>query len=189
MTTTAGSSALVLMDFQNGIGGRAGFEPVVEAAGRALAAAREKGMPVVFVRVAFRPGYPEVPASNLSFSAAKEHAGSTMHVDNEATQIVADLAPRDGEPIVVKKRISAFAGSDLDVVLRGLGAESLVLAGVSTSGVVLSTVRLAADLDYRLTVLRDACGDNDDEVHRVLCEKVFPKQAGVTTVDEWTATL
>jgi nicotinamidase-related amidase len=60
-----------------------------------------------------------------------------------------------------------------------------VLAGIATSGVVLSTVRQAADLDLGLTVLSDGCLDADEEVHRVLVEKVFPQQAVVTTVAEW----
>jgi nicotinamidase-related amidase len=64
-----------------------------------------------------------------------------------------------------------------------------VLAGIATSGVVLSTVRQAADLDYRLIVLADACADRDPEVHRVLTEKVFPRQAQVTVTDEWIQTL
>jgi nicotinamidase-related amidase len=89
----------------------------------------------------------------------------------------------------VKRRVSAFTGSDLDVLLRGAGAGTLVLAGISTSGVVLSTLRQAADLDYRITVLSDACADADPEVHRVLMEKVYPKQALVTTTDEWIASL
>jgi nicotinamidase-related amidase len=85
--------------------------------------------------------------------------------------------------------VSAFSGSDLDVLLRGVGADALILAGISTSGVVLSTLRQAADLDYRLTVLADACADRDPEVHRVLTEKVFPRQALVATTDEWIQTL
>lgn len=182
------TTALLLMDFQNGIAGRPGFEPTVEAAARALAAARDHGIPVIFVRVAFRPGYPEVAASNLAFSRAAG-AGDTMHLDNPATQITDSLAPRDGELVVVKKRVSAFAGSDLEVLLRGLGADELVLGGIATSGVVLSTVRQAADLDFRLTVLADACGDADPEVHRVLTEKVFPRQAAVTHVDDWAASI
>ncbi|WP_166972963.1 cysteine hydrolase family protein [Brevibacterium atlanticum] len=183
------TSALLLMDFQTGIAGRPGFEPAVDAADRALTAARDAGMPVVFVRVAFRPGYPEIAEANLSFSAAKERGDDAMSLDAPATQIIDRLAPRDDEPVVVKKRISAFAGSDLEVLLRGLGADSLVLGGISTSGVVLSTVRLAADLDFHLTVLADACADPDAEVHRVLTEKVFPRQALVTSVDDWAATL
>jgi len=101
----------------------------------------------------------------------------------------AALTPGPGEPVIVKRRVSAFTGSDLDVLLRGAGADTLILAGLSTSGVVLSTVRQAADLDYRLTVLADACADRDEEVHRVLTEKVFPRQALVTTTDEWIASL
>ncbi|MGA2932584.1 MAG: isochorismatase family protein, partial [Acidimicrobiales bacterium] len=92
----------------------------------------------------------------------------------------------DGDIVVTKRRVSAFAGSDLDVVLRARGARTLVLAGIATSGVVLSTLRQAADLDYGLVVLRDGCADADEEVHRVLLDKVFARQADVLTVDEWT---
>ena len=85
-------------------------------------------------------------------------------------------------------RIGAFA-SDLAVVLSGLGTTDLVLAGISTSGVVLSTIRDAADRDFGLTVLHDACFDADDEVHRVLTQKVFPRQAEVVSTEEWIASL
>jgi len=64
-----------------------------------------------------------------------------------------------------------------------------VLCGISTSGVVLSTLRQAADLDYQLVVLSDGCLDGDLEVHRVLVEKVFPRQAAVRSVAQWTAEL
>ncbi|MCL2584093.1 MAG: cysteine hydrolase, partial [Streptosporangiales bacterium] len=117
--------------------------------------------------------------------AAAQSAGDTMHEDSPATQVHESLTPLDSEPVIVKRRVSAFSGSDLDVLLRGADADRLVLAGIATSGVVLSTLRQAADLDYRLTVLADACGDPDEEVHRVLTEKVFPKQAEVTTAGEW----
>ena len=89
--------------------------------------------------------------------------------------------------VVTKRRVSAFTGSDLEVVLRSNGIDSLVLAGIATSGVVLSTVRQAADLDYRLTVLADGCLDADAAVHRVLLENVFPRQAEVATIAGWTA--
>ncbi|WP_279582549.1 cysteine hydrolase family protein [Fodinicola feengrottensis] len=97
------------------------------------------------------------------------------------------VAPRPGEIVVTKKRVSAFTGSDLEVVLRSAGIEHLVLTGIATSGVVLSTLRQAADLDYQLTVLSDGCFDPDPEVHQVLVGKVFPRQAEVTTVDDWIA--
>jgi nicotinamidase-related amidase len=182
-------SVLLVMDFQHGIVERIGDDKVLDAAGRAVAAARSAEIPVLFVRVAFRPGYPEAAPSNASFAALAEHAGDTMHETHPATQVHAELEPRPGEPVVLKRRVSAFAGSDLDVLLRAARADTLVLAGLSTSGVVLSTLRQAADLDYRLTVLSDACADQDAEVHRVLMEKVFPRQAVVTSTDAWAQTL
>ncbi len=189
MSGTPGSrSVLLLMDFQHGIVERLDNPAVVAAADRAAKAARAAGIPVMFVRVAFRPGYPEVADSNNTFAAAAR-SGDAYTQDHPATQLHPALAPEPGEPVIVKRRISAFTGSDLDVLLRGAGADTLVLAGISTSGVVLSTVRQAADLDFRLTVLADACGDPDAELHRVLTEKVFPRQALVTSADEWIASL
>ena len=182
-------SVLLVMDFQHGIVERIADRKVLDAAGRAVAAARAAEIPVMFVRVAFRPGYPEVAESNQSFSAIATTVGDTMHEQNPNTRVHAELEPLEGEPVILKRRVSAFAGSDLDVLLRGARAERLVLAGLSTSGVVLSTLRQAADLDYRITVLADACADPDQEVHRVLTEKVFPRQALVTSVDEWAEAL
>lgn len=104
---------------------------------------------------------------------------------SDDTVISASIAPQDGDIVIMKRRVSAFAGSDLELVLRSLGVEKVVLAGVSTGGVVLSTLRQAADLDYEVTVLRDLCFDADEEVQRVLMEKVFPRQAEVVTADEW----
>jgi nicotinamidase-related amidase len=180
---------LLLMDFQHGVVESLGAPSVLAAADRAAGAARAARVPVMFVRVGFRPGYPEVAPSNATFSAITSQAGDAYTEDHPATQVHAALAPLDTEPVVVKRRVSAFSGSDLDVLLRGASADALVLAGIATSGVVLSTLRQAADLDYHLTVLADACADRDPEVHRVLTEKVFPRQALVTTTDEWIASL
>jgi len=96
-----------------------------------------------------------------------------------------DIAPADGEVTVTKRRVSAFTGSDLEVVLRSFGIQHMVLTGIATSGVVLSTLREAADKDYKLTVIEDCCADGDEEVHRVLTTKVFPRQADVITLEDW----
>ncbi|KYP79295.1 cysteine hydrolase family protein [Ferroacidibacillus organovorans] len=181
-------SALLVMDLQNGIVSRfAQSDEVLAPFAKAVAAARQAKMPVIYVRVAFREGYPEVSARNKSFAAIAGHGGMTE--GDAATQIHASVAPRQDEPIVTKRRVSAFAGSDLDVILRARRIDTLVLCGIATSGVVLSTVREAADMDFGLIVLSDACLDADPEVHRVLVEKVFPRQADVLCVDEWIATL
>lgn len=182
-------TALLIMDVQQGIVGRY-VDPstdLLPALRRAADAARAADVPVIYVRVAFREGAPEISARNRRFSTLARSGG--MGIDDPATSIHPDIAPEKGDVVVVKKRVSAFSGSDLDVVLRGLEVDSLVLSGIATSGVVLSTLRQAADLDYRLTVLRDGCADADPEVHRVLLDKVFPRQAEVTTVEEWTQAL
>ncbi|HLI02568.1 MAG TPA: isochorismatase family cysteine hydrolase [Acidimicrobiales bacterium] len=185
----ADRTVLIIMDFQHGIVERFEDKSVVAAANRAAAAARAADVPVIWVRVAFRPGYPEVADTNATFAGATASAGESLHEDHPASQVHAALEPAKGEPIVVKRRVSAFTGSDLDVLLRAAGAERIVLAGIATSGVVLSTVRQAADLDYRITVLSDACADADPEVHRVLIEKVFPRQALVCSANEWIESL
>ncbi|MGA7361761.1 MAG: isochorismatase family cysteine hydrolase [Candidatus Dormiibacterota bacterium] len=112
-----------------------------------------------------------------------------MDEGDPATQIHPALTPHRDDIVVTKKRVSAFTASDLEVLLRSLTVDSLVLTGIATSGVVLSTLRQASDLDYSLTVLSDGCADRDPEVHRVLLEKVFPRQADVLTVDAWVQQL
>lgn len=182
-----GKTALLIMDVQNGIVDRFAGAEALAPIQTALQEARTHHIPVIFVRVAFRPGYPDVSAHNLSFSAIKGRGG--MEETSPATQIWEGVHPHDQEPVIVKRRVSAFAGSGLQLVLRSLEIDHLILTGIATSGVVLSTLREAADLDYQLTVLKDACIDNDPEVHRVLTEKIFPRQAEVLTVAEWSKTL
>jgi len=113
-----------------------------------------------------------------------------MYFDSEESfRIPPPFTPMPGEMIITKKRVSAFTGSDLEVVLRSLDIKHLVLAGISTSGVVLSTLREAADKDYVLTVIVDCCADRDEEVHRVLTTKIYPRQALVVTAGEWCANI
>ncbi|MGO8673629.1 MAG: cysteine hydrolase family protein [Capsulimonadaceae bacterium] len=182
-------TALLVMDVQNGIVERFSNDAdYVPRLGRAVSAARAAGMPVIFVVVRFREGYPEVSPNNKSFGAIKQ-MGMRMTEADAATQVHSGVAPESGDVVVSKRRVSAFAGSDLDVVLRAKDIRHLVLTGIATSGVVLSTLRQAADLDFRMTVLSDACLDMDEEVHRVLLTKIFPRQADVLTIDEWCAAL
>jgi nicotinamidase-related amidase len=180
------ATVLLVMDVQRGIVERFGDDPgYLSRLSQAITAARAAGVPVIYVTIGFRPGHPEISPRNRTFAAA---AAAGAYVEGSpATEIHPAVAPAPGDVVVTKRRVSAFAGSDLDVVLRGLGAGTLVLTGIATSGVVLSTLRHAADQDYELIVLADACLDADPEVHRVLTEKVFPRQAGVRTVAEWAA--
>ena len=149
----------------------------------AIATARSKNIPVIYVVVGFRQGAPEINVNNKSFSAGKERFSN---MDMTAFMQVHDsIAPQIGEVTVIKRRVSAFTGSDLEVVLRSFGIQHLILTGIATSGVVLSTLREAADKDYRITVLSDCCADGDEEIHRVLTTKIFPRQADVLELEEW----
>ena len=185
-------SALLVMDVQRAIVARlsddAGY--LSRLAG-AIDAARAAGVPVIHVVVGFRAGHPEISARNKTFAVIAQNAapGGGFAAGDPDAGIHPLVAPRPEEVVVTKKRVSAFAGSDLDMVLRAGGIDHLVLAGIATSGVVLSTLRQAADLDFGLTVLEDGCLDADPEVHRVLTGKVFPRQARVVTIERWTAGL
>jgi nicotinamidase-related amidase len=183
------TEALLVMDLQNGVVNRIADREssLLSTLADTIGAARAAGLPVIYVRVAFREGMPEASPRNQIF-ANLARIGALGEAD-EATQIHPAVAPQPGDIVVTKRRVSAFAGSDLDVVLRSQDVDSLVLTGVATSGVVLSTVRQAADLDFKLTVLEDCCVDADEEVHRVLMEKIFPRQAVVERAAEWTARL
>lgn len=176
-------SALLVMDMQNGIVTRFQDLDMLRAVQKSVETARSHNIPVFFVRVAFSEGYPEISPRNKAFSRIVESGGMT--VLDHATQIHESVQPMNGEAIITKYRVSAFAGSNLEVILRGQEIDTLILTGIATSGVVLSTLREAADKDFAIKVLSDACVDSDAEVHRVLMEKVFPRQADVLTVDEW----
>src|SRR5215470_5787042 len=187
--TALTSTALLIMDVQQGIVARfAGDgDGYLGRLAIAIGAARAADVMVGYVTVGFRPGYPEVSERNKTFAAI---AGTGRFTDGDpGARIPGAVAPAPGEVVVTKRRVSAFAGSDLDVLLRARGIDHVVLAGIATSGVVLSTLRQAADLDYRLTVLGDGCLDADPGVHQVLLGKVFPRQAEVTSVAEWAAGL
>ena len=179
------ATALLVMDVQRGVVERYEEPGYLPRLADAITAARAAGIPVVYVTIGFRPGHPEINARNVTFSAAA--AAGRFVAGSPDTEIHPAIAPRPGDLLVTKRRVSAFSGSDLEILLRGLGVGTLVLTGIATSGVVLSTGRQAADLDYRLVVLSDGCLDADPDVHRVLTQKVFPRQATVQTVAQWAA--
>jgi nicotinamidase-related amidase len=186
-----GSAALLVMDYQ--VDTLTKFMTAAQSADAIacmpglIATARNAGMMVIHVIGAFRPGYPEVSPRNTVFSWLK--ASGMMVTGSEGAAIHPAAAAREGEPIVVKHRVSPFVGTDLETLLRANGINTLVLAGVNTSGVVLSTVRQAFDLDYRLVVVRDCCADPDGEVHAMLLDIVIATQAAIVTTAEFAGAL
>jgi nicotinamidase-related amidase len=178
-TVTPAQTALLLMDYQRAVlGSLAEPEPVLEHARQALAWARKNDVQVVYVRVAFaEEDFANVPTHSKVFAPV---AQNKFLLDGSPEAALDDsLEVRDEDILVRKTRFGAFSTTELYLELHAKGIDTLVVAGISTSGVVLSTLRDAADQDYRLFVLGDATADPDAEVHRVLIEKVFPHQADV----------
>ena len=183
-------NALLVMHVQRSMVARYGEDAGYLARLRAaIEAARAAEMPVIYVVVGFRAGHPEASARNKLLGIIGAHGGIGFTPDDPGAEIHPDIAPLPADLVVTTTRLGAFASSDLDVLLRARDIDGLVLAGIATSGVVLSTLRQASDLDFRLAVLADGCLDADPEVHRVLAEKLFPVQADVVTVDDWITSI
>lgn len=183
------ATALLIMDIQPATMGMMGegAPALIAPLKTAISAARKASIPVIYVVVGFRKGFPEIGDNmqNLSFGQLKKAGYPGL----EDPTVDPTMGALPGEIVVTKRRVSAFAGSDLEVILRGLRIDHIVLTGIATSGVVLSTLREASDKDYRISVLSDACADRDSEVHNVLMGKVFPRQAEVLTTADWVAGL
>jgi nicotinamidase-related amidase len=188
------ATALLVMDFQTGILDRYTHEKEALLARTAglLAAARARHVLIIYivvgrhVVVGFLAGFPEVSVLNKLLSALK---GPGRFATERAAEIHPLVAPEPEEIIITKHRTGAFMGTDLDMTLRTNGIETLFLTGVATSGVVLSTIRHAADAGYSLIVASDCCSDPDIDVHALLMEKVFPQQAAVTMAQHVMAAL
>ncbi|MEN3177640.1 cysteine hydrolase [Gluconobacter sp. OJA] len=183
LTLEPQTSALILMDFQ-GFVLKNFMSPeiasqVVSTAAHILKAARHAGLPVIHVMVSFRSDYPEISDRNAMFSWLRDNG--LIKPGSEEMQIDASLAPHEQDPVIIKHRIGAFSGTDLDMILRANGIQTVLLAGVTTSGVVLSTFRQAFDLDYNVVVVEDACADSDANMQAFLMEKLIPPIGSVVT--------
>jgi nicotinamidase-related amidase len=182
-------TALLVMDYQAGVVARVPqADQLVERARAAIDLVRDWGGQIGYVRVAFEDEDFDVPDSSR-MGALLRGSGQAFHADSPTTTIDERVAPAAGDVVVRKRRIGAFSTTDLHEQLQDAGVDTLVLAGISTSGVVLSTVIEAHDLDYRTFVLADGCADFDADVHAFLLEKIFPRRAEVITLAELPALL
>jgi len=161
-------TVVLIMDYQKGIVGSVAQDPqgVVERASHVLSSARDAGIPVIYI----------------------VHRGGRFEEPSEDAEIHPGVTPAQGERVISKSKAGSFSTTSLDVLLREMGRDTLVLMGVATSGCVLSTSRWAADVNYRVIVVKDACDDRDPEVHRVLTEKIFSRQ-GVLTAEEFSGAI
>ena len=158
-------TAVVIMDFQQRIVANNASDPdgVVTQAASVLEGSRKAGIPVIYVM----------------------HRGGALTEYAPDVELHPGVPPIDGEKIITKVRPGPFSTTDLDVTLRELGCDTIVIMGVSTSGCVLSCTRWAVDVNYKFVVVSDACSDGDTEVHRVLTEKVYPRFGTVVSTQEF----
>jgi nicotinamidase-related amidase len=182
-------AALLVMDYQYGT-----LEMIPHAAdllsrmANVIALARRAHVQIVHVWVAFEDeDYAAVPPTNRFWTQIA--AGRLLHHADPARAIHQRVAPQPGDIVVRKTRIGPFSTTDLDEQLRQRGITTIVLAGISTGGVVLSTVTHAADHDYRVYVLSDGVADRNPLVHNLLIGHVFPNRAAVITTEEFLTML
>ncbi|HET6170182.1 MAG TPA: cysteine hydrolase [Terracidiphilus sp.] len=184
-------TAVLAMDCQAGVVSIY-VQPQEEFLGRAagvLAAARKAGMTVIHVQVGFRPGLPEVSSRNKLFAAVKANPQYQQLFLGPAGTIHPALGPEEGDIVVTKHRVGAFAGTDLEMLLRAREVDTLVMFGIATSGVVLSTLTEAFDLDLRVVVIGDCCADRDIDLHAALLNKLFTSRGDVLTAAEFVNAL
>jgi nicotinamidase-related amidase len=177
-----GAAALLVMDYQPVVLGPMSDGPdLLARATEAIDVVRRRGGHVGFVRVAFEDAdYVAIPETNKSFFGLA--GGKYLRADAAETAIHDAVAPKPGDIVVRKTRVGPFSTTDLHEQLMARGVTTLILAGVHTSGVVLSAVRDAADRDYRIVLLEDCISDPDSQVHETLMTKVFPRQAYLAAV-------
>ena len=156
--------------------------PLLSRLSSLISACRAHSIPILYIQTAFRLGFQEACPHNKTF--VRLQGTNPAPEGDPVSAIHPDLFPQPTDVVVTKRRVSGFFATDLDLVLRTMGVRHVVLAGVATSGAVLSTVRAGADLDYVMTVVRDGCWDRDEAVHALLMDKVFPRQATVESTEQ-----
>lgn len=179
-------TAVLIMDYQNTVVGfvQSGQAALLDRAASVLRGSRQTGVPVIHVVISFREGYPEISPRNKVFSSVVKAAG-ILQEGTDGAEIHPRVAPQPGEVIVTRRRVGSFFNTEMESILKARDITKLVMFGIATSGVVLSTLRSAADADYEIVVLEDCCADFDEEVHRVLIQKIFPSQATVVNSQEF----
>jgi nicotinamidase-related amidase len=183
-------TALLLVDIQNEVfhpdGALAGdfparAAPMLEAVRRLVAWAHDGDRPVVWLRLAFRPGHFDAVRDSMSRSRGTFVDGSW------GAQLLDGLGRRDDDVVVTKKRPSGFFDTDLAIVLRGLGVDRLVVGGASTNWAVESTVRDGHSHDLEMVVVREAVTTPFDDLHEPSLRSMATVFAKVVGIDEVTA--
>jgi maleamate amidohydrolase len=175
---TPARTALLVMHYQTDIMALfPSVAPTLLENTRALCdAARHKGVSVYFAQIRFSPGYPEVSPLNRNGQGIRQLG---LFINDE---ISPELGRQPQEPLIVAHRASVFFGTDLQVRLSAKGIDTLLMAGIASTGVVLSSVAYASDADFRLFTVKDCCYDPDQVVHDHLFSTAFDSRTTVLSL-------
>ena len=199
LTIDKNHTALLAMDFENdivhpeGAFKDFGFAKMVEdndvlgKAGRLLAAARQASVPVIYVSVKFRPGYPDRPANAGLWEGL--HAATALVEGTWGATVHEALTPQADEPVVTKRGVSAFMASDLETILKNKRIGTLLLAGVATNFVVEGSARDASDRGYNVVIVGDCCASMSQEAHDASLNTSLPFLSTISTLEETLAAL
>ena len=152
---------------------------------RLVTAFREAGKPVVYVAHVLKADYSDAafPFWRLGMEPA---TGNRTHCveGTWGAQVIDELQPKEGEPVVVKKGFGGFANTPLDTILRNMGITTCVVAGVTTCVCVSNTVRGGVEYNYRMILVSDAVAEVSRETHNSELKTMSRIFADVKTTDE-----
>ena len=193
------NTAVLAMDFENdivhpegafkdfGFAQMVADNDILDKTTQLLTAARNSGVSVIYVSVKFRAGYPERAANGGLWQGL--HGANALVEGTWGAQIHDQLTPKNGEPIVTKRGVSAFTASDLVQILHNNRIDTLILAGVATNFVVEGTARQACDLGYNTIIVEDCCTSMNQEAHEASLGNTLPFLCTVSTLEEVTSAL
>ncbi len=194
------NAALLVLHYQNGLVRHEGVfafsgtaaqvekHDCLSKTAAVIEASRAADVPVIYVNIEFRPGFPELkkPTYPLIESIQERNAFLTGSWDAAVPE---ELAPAEGDILVINFDSSAFSHTDLDCILRAKGVRQLYLTGIATNWVVESTTRYGAELGYDITVLADCCQGFTDELHDFAIANTLPYYATIAQSSEYIASL
>ena len=184
-------SALLVIDMENGfIDPRSahcirGAAATVPACCRAVETAREKGIPVFFVKRISRTDGSDVELTRYGGWKAGGRAMGPSSDGFNSAQAPEGLRPLPGDYSIIKPRWSAFFHTELDLILRRLGVRTVILTGTTTPNCVRTTAYDANALEYNVVVLSDCCSSQTEEIQRVNLEDMERMGALVLTGAEF----